>query len=97
MVEEAKMRFNVVLVLCNSLTAHPMDGLHTYMSDLGPPKLTVIVVGREPEVRTHVKVLQDNAGVKKRHVALIPLNIDAGAQYTRGMSCSRTTQQHQTV
>ena len=56
-VEEAKMQFNVVLVLCNSLTAHPMDGLHNYMSNLCPAKLTVIVVGREPEVRTHVKVL----------------------------------------
>jgi hypothetical protein len=82
-VEQAKMQFNVVLVLCNSRTAHPMEGLHNYMSDLGPPKLTVIVIGREPEVRTHVKVLQDNAGGKKRQVAMIPLNIDAGAQYTQ--------------
>ena len=58
-----------------------MDGLQNYMSNFCPKRLTVIVVGRAPEVMTHVKVLQESAGGTTRRVAHIPLNVDAGAQY----------------
>ena len=75
------MQFNAVLVLCKDQTAHEMDGLVNYMATLCPKKLTVIVVGRRPEVTAHVKVLQDSPSGKTRKEAPIPLNVDAGAQY----------------
>ena len=80
-VEQATMQFNAVVVLCNDQTAHEMDGLVNYMATMCPKKLTVIVVGRRPEVKAHVKVLHDSPSGKTRKVALIPLNVDAGAQY----------------
>ena len=80
-VDEASMQFNAVVVLCNDQTAHEMDGLQEYMTNMSAKKLTIIVVGRRPEVETHVKLLQSSPSGKKRKVAKIPLNVDAGVQY----------------
>ena len=75
-VEDQALTLNAVLVLCSKNTAYCCEGLEGRMEALTSTNLAIIIVGRRPEVTSHVDTLLADASGKGRKAVLIPLTVD---------------------
>ena len=79
-VEDQALALNAVLVLCSKNTAYAYEGLSARMEALSSTNPAIIIVGRRPEVTSHVDTLLADGGGKGRKVVLIPLTADPNGQ-----------------